>query len=250
MSPDLLAGLLCALSTAALTAAGPAVIRRLPEPSVQEVNGGTADAHAEVHSAGSRVAKVPYHALAGRPGLACQLGAAGAAVGACVGACLGIAPALIPWTYLAAVAVVLGYLDIKTKLLPTRIIAPSYAAVAALLTAAALLDASFAGLARAGLGWLAMGGFYLVLWFVHPTGIGYGDVRLAGLLGPALAYLGWGQLLTGMYAGFLLGGVCGGVLALAGLVDRRRYPFGPFMLLGALVGLMLGGTLSDWYTAR
>jgi leader peptidase (prepilin peptidase)/N-methyltransferase len=146
--------------------------------------------------------------------------------------------------------VVLGYVDIKTKLLPTRIIAPSYAVLAALLTAASLLDASFTGLARAGLGWLVMGGSYLVLWVVHPTGIGYGDVRLAGLLSPALAYLGWGQLLTGMYAGFLLGGVGGGVLALAGLVERRRYPFGPFMLLGALVGLVVGGTLSDWYTAR
>jgi leader peptidase (prepilin peptidase)/N-methyltransferase len=52
-----------------------------------------------------------------------------------------------------------------------------------------------------------------------------------------------------MYAGFLLGAIGGGVLAVAGLVDRKRYPFGPFMLLGALVGLLWGSALGDWYTA-
>ena len=92
----------------------------------------------------------------------------------------------------------------------------------------------------AGLGWLAFGGFYFLMWVVYPRGLGYGDVRLSGLLGLALGYLGWGEVLVGMYSGFLLGGIIGGVLALAKVVDRKRYPFGPFMLVGAVVGVLAG----------
>jgi leader peptidase (prepilin peptidase) / N-methyltransferase len=247
MSPDLLAALGCMVATAALATAGPAVIRRLPEPASAP---GEADARYESDGAAAAPAKVLYRELADRPALAWRLAAAGAAVGAVVGARLGAVPALPACTYLGAACVVLGYVDSQTKLLPTRIIAPSYAVVVALLAVAALLDGSLEGLERAGLGWVLMGGFYFVLWFVHPAGIGYGDVRLAGLLSLALAYLGWGQLVTGLYAGFLLGGIGGGVLALVREGDRRRYPFGPFMVVGALVGAMLGGTLGDWYTAR
>ena len=78
--------------------------------------------------------------------------------------------------------------------------------------------------------------------------MGYGDVRLAGLLGIALGWLGWSELLTGVYAGFLLGGVGGLALSLLRLVDRRAYPFGPFMLLGALVGVLAGPAVAGWYS--
>jgi leader peptidase (prepilin peptidase)/N-methyltransferase len=247
MPPDLLACLGCAVGTAVLAAAGPAVIRRLPEPSSHGAGPTVADAAVEADVPDEGTAKVPYRELAGRPGLAWRLAATGAVVGAVAGARLGAVPALLPWTYLGAVGVVLGYVDAQTKLLPTRVVAPSYAVLGALLAGAALLDGSLGGLERAGLGWITMGGFYFVLWFVHPAGLGYGDVRLAGLLGLALGYLGWAQLLTGMYAGFLLGGIGGGVMALARLVERRRYPFGPFMVLGALVGMAFGSALSDWH---
>jgi leader peptidase (prepilin peptidase)/N-methyltransferase len=102
-------------------------------------------------------------------------------------------------------------------------------------------------LLRAGLGWLAAGGTFFVLWFVYPKGMGYGDVRLAGLLGIALGYLGWAELLVGVYAGFVLGGVGGLLLAALRLVDRRSYPFGPFMLVGALLGVLLGPVVAAWY---
>lgn len=273
MSSELLVTLACAAATAALCAVSPEVIRRLPEPVDGDGAGSAVEAGApEVaavpealpttrlpaappglavpgHSQGPAAIKVPYAELADRRGLARLLAGAGALVGAVLGWRLGATPVLFALCYVGALGVVLAYLDAQTKLLPTRLIAPSYAVVACLLALAAGLDGSAGALARAGLGWLAMGGFYFVLWFVHPAGIGYGDVRLAGLLGLALGYLGWGQLVTGMYAGFLLGGIGGGLLALAGVIDRRRYPFGPFMALGALAGVVLGPTLSSWYTA-
>ena len=85
------------------------------------------------------------------------------------------------------------------------------------------------------------------MWVVYPRGLGYGDVRLSGLLGLALGYLGWGEVLVGMYAGFLLGGIIGGVLALAKVVDRKRYPFGPFMLRRRPGRRAGGGPFADWY---
>lgn len=148
------------------------------------------------------------------------------------------------------VGVVLGYIDAQTRLLPTRIIAPSYGVLIVLIGLAAAFDGDTDDLVRAGLGWLAYGGFYFLMWVVYPRGLGYGDVRLSGLLGLALGYLGWGEVLVGMYAGFLLGGIIGGVLALAKVVDRKRYPFGPFMLVGAVVGVLAGGPFADWYVGR
>jgi leader peptidase (prepilin peptidase)/N-methyltransferase len=249
MSLDPIAGSGCGLVTAALCACGPAVLRRLPEPAAAPVAspGAKADIEADVPRAAT--SKVAYRELAARRRLSWRLSATGAAVGAVVGARLGVVPALVPWTYLASVGVLLAYVDAQTQLLPTRVIAPSYAVAGCLLAFAALRDGSFGGLERAGLGWLVMGGFYFALWFVHPSGIGYGDVRLAGLLALGLGYLGWGELVTGLYAGFLLGGFGGAVLALARRADRRRYPFGPFLVLGALAGAAFGGALADLYTA-
>ncbi len=102
---------------------------------------------------------------------------------------------------------------------------------------------------RAGLGWLLAGGVFLLLWLIYPRGLGYGDVRLSGVLGIALGYLGWGELLVGVYGGFLLGGVGGGLLAVSRLVDRKAFPFGPFMLVGALVGVAWGADLWAYLVA-
>ena len=77
---------------------------------------------------------------------------------------------------------------------------------------------------------------FFVLWSIYPRGLGYGDVRLSGVLGIALGYVGSGELVVGVYAGFLLGGVGRRSALVLRIVDRKGYPFGPFMLVGALVG--------------
>ena len=70
-------------------------------------------------------------------------------------------------------------------------------------------------------------------------------MRLAGVLGLALGYLGWGELLVGLYAGFLLGGVGGGLLSVLKVVERKAFPFGPFMVAGALLGVLCGAQALD-----
>ncbi len=273
MQEELLAGLVAAVVTAVACWFGPRLIARIPEPvsdadpvaaepaePAVQTPAGTDEESAPADDplvtdiagepAPAVLTKPLYADLAARSALAPKLAVTGAVAGGLVGAQLGWEPVLGAWVYLTVIGVVLGYVDAQTRLLPTWVIAPSYGVLVVLLGVAALVDGEPELLLRSGLAWLAMGGFYFAMWFIYPRGLGYGDVRLSGLLGLALGYLGWPELFVGMYAGFLLGGVGGGLLALVKVFDRKRYPFGPFMLLGALVGLVWGPAFGTWYLNR
>jgi leader peptidase (prepilin peptidase)/N-methyltransferase len=139
--------------------------------------------------------------------------------------------------------VALGLVDWRRQLLPTYLIAPMYVALVALVLVGWAVTRDIGAVEHAGWGWLVYGGLFAVLWFVYPRGLGYGDVRLSGVLGLALGWLGWGPLLVGIYGGLILGGVGGVVLTLLKVVDRRNNPFGPYMLIGALVGVLWGGQI-------
>ncbi len=273
MHEELLAGLVAALVTAVAGWFGPRLIARIPEPEpdpepeqtegTDDVPGARLGGDEESAPADEPLVtdisenpppavtvKPLYVDLAARPGLAPKLALVGAMSGAIVGWQIGWQPLLAAWVYLAAIGVVLGYIDAQTRLLPTWLIAPSYGVLVVLIGAAGLIDGDRDALVRSAFGWLTMGGFYFLMWFIYPRGLGYGDVRLSGLLGLALGYLGWGELLVGMYAALVIGGVGGGLLALVKIFDRKRYPFGPFMLVGALVGLVWGEPFGDWYLNR
>ena len=136
-------------------------------------------------------------------------------------------------------------IDWRTHLLPTKVVWPTTLATAALVVVAWIVTGDNDDLVRAGWGFLIAYGTFFVLWFIYPKGLGYGDVRLAGVLGLALGYLGWGELLVGLYAGFLLGGIGGGLLSVLKVVERKAFPFGPFMVVGALLGVLWGAELLD-----
>ncbi|MDR6985872.1 leader peptidase (prepilin peptidase)/N-methyltransferase [Paenarthrobacter nitroguajacolicus] len=155
--------------------------------------------------------------------------------------------------YFLVMAVRLTVIDVRSHLLPNRIVFPSYAVAGVLLLAVSLL-AFFAGtgqdhlsadvFAVPGLRVLAGGAvlwlFYFVLRIIHPPGMGFGDVKLAGVLGLYLGYLGWSHVFAGTFAAFVLGGLW----SLAILLTRRgtlrsAIPFGPFMLAGAGTAMVL-----------
>lgn len=219
----------------------PAVVGRLPEPAPAsdpepdvEVDG------AERASLPPAPPKVPYAALAARPGLAWRTAVATGLVGAVLGASAGWNGSLLVLLPLAPIGVALAYVDWHTTLLPTRIIAPAYGLVVVCVLLAGFLDDDRDLVVRAGIGWAALGGFYLLLWLVYPRGLGYGDVRLSGVLGLALGYAGTAELVVGAYGAFLLGGLGGLLLGMIKVVNRKRFPFGPFMLVAALVGVAFG----------
>ena len=93
-----------------------------------------------------------------------------------------------------------------------------------------------------------MAGFYFLLAFLKPGAMGMGDVKLAGVLGLVLGWLGWGVVLFGGFLGFLLGGVLGIALMVAGKAGRKsKIPFGPFMVAGAFIAVLWGPDVVTWY---
>jgi leader peptidase (prepilin peptidase)/N-methyltransferase len=161
----------------------------------------------------------------------------------------GLAWDLPAYLYLAAIAVALALIDIDVHRLPNAIVLPSYPVVTALLLLPALVDGRWDDCLRAALGGVILFVFYFLLAFIYPAGMGFGDVKLAGVLGAYLGWLGWGALGVGAFLGFLLGGVLGALLMALGRAGRKsKIPFGPFMLLGALIAVFVGDALVDLYT--
>jgi leader peptidase (prepilin peptidase)/N-methyltransferase len=161
----------------------------------------------------------------------------------------GLARDLPAYLYLAALGVAHALIDIDAHRLPNAIVLPSYPVVAALLLLPAVVNGRWDDYLRAALGGLILFAFYFLLAFIYPAGMGFGDVKLAGVLGAYLGWLGWGALGVGAFLGFLLGGVLGAALMAVGRAGRKsKIPFGPFMLLGALIAVFVGDALVDLYT--
>lgn len=160
---------------------------------------------------------------------------------AVLAAATGPRPELAVWLLLAPVAVLLATVDRRVHRLPDRLTLPAAGAAAVLLGTAALLPEHGGSWIAALLGAATLGGFYLLLFLINPTGMGFGDVKLALSLGAALGWYGWAVLFLGGFAGFVLGAAYGfGLVALRRAGRRTGIPFGPFMIAGALVGLLIG----------
>ena len=158
---------------------------------------------------------------------------------------LAVLPAAL---FLAAISIALAAIDLDTRRLPNAIVLPSYPVLAVLLVLASALGGDWSALARAGIGGAALWLLYFLVMVAKPGGMGFGDVKLAGLLGGVLGWFGWGSLVVGAFAAFLVGGVFSVVLMLAGRAGRKSaIPFGPWMLLGAWVGILAGPAAWQWY---
>lgn len=154
-------------------------------------------------------------------------------------------PALAPaWVALAWCSAMIARTDLARHRIPDALTLGAFASGALLL----LLPWDAAAYGRAWLAALAVTSAMLVLALIGPSGLGMGDVKLAPALGLYLGFLGWGPVLVGVMAGFVLGALAAvGLLArdaiarrpLAGAL-RTALPFGPFLLLGTLVGLATG----------
>lgn len=156
---------------------------------------------------------------------------------------------LVAYLYLAAVSVALALIDLDTHTLPNAIVYPSYLVGTVLLAASGLIAGDTAALLTAGVGMVGLFALYLLIALVSPGGMGFGDVKLAGVLGLYLGFLGVGPLLIGAFAAFVLGGLYGVVLLVVKRGARSGIAFGPWMLAGAWVGVFLGSTVWDWYSA-
>lgn len=148
----------------------------------------------------------------------------------------------------AAASIALALIDLRTHRLPDAIVGPSYVLAAALLTAASATTGDVRALGRGLAGLALLGGGYYVVHLLRPEGMGRGDVKLAGLIGLITGYVGWAALAVGGFAAFVLAGAYGVTLLSTGRAGRHSgLAFGPWMLAGGWVGLLVGTPLATSY---
>ncbi|KQS59831.1 hypothetical protein ASG36_01955 [Geodermatophilus sp. Leaf369] len=145
---------------------------------------------------------------------------------------------------LAAAAVLLVLVDVRHHLLPNLVIGPTFLAGAAFLLLSAVIDGSGADLGRAAAGAGVLAAGFLLLALLSPSGLGMGDVKLAGLLGLYLGWVGWGAVLAGALAAFVVQALLAVTLLGARRVGRKgELPFGPALIVGAGIALVAGNVL-------
>ncbi|MFM6980167.1 MAG: prepilin peptidase [Micrococcales bacterium] len=129
--------------------------------------------------------------------------------------------------------------DMREKRLPNKVVWPLNAFLAIMLGIHGLLANTLDSYLRAILAGAACFVVFFALRFFSPKSMGFGDVKLSIAIGLMLGYLGWMQLLNGIFFGF----IAAAIFAIGGLLARKltmkgSLAFGPFMLLGAWIALL------------
>lgn len=151
----------------------------------------------------------------------------------------GDQPESVVFGFLALVGVALVLVDLAVQRLPDRLTLPAYPALVTLFAVTAIIEHDGGALRRAFLGGIALAACYLGIALLSGGRLGGGDVKLAGLIGLALGWLGWNSLVTGACLGFLLAAIVSLVLLAGRRVTRTTLiSFGPYMLGGALIAML------------
>lgn len=230
----LLAAVLCGLGGLLV----PRLIASIPEPEPDPEPDATQEA---------KPPKETYAAIAALPGLGPRSALAAAVVGGLVGAATGLDWSLLWLVPLVPVAVALSVVDWRTRLLPRLVVRIATVLALLLVVGVGLATGERDALIRALAGLVAVRSFFWLLWSITSAGVGFGDVRLSAIVGLVLGWVGWGALAIGVWVGFAIFSLPGVALALVRRdrsLMRKPFPYGPFMLVGALVGLVWGTRLA------
>jgi leader peptidase (prepilin peptidase) / N-methyltransferase len=160
----------------------------------------------------------------------------------------GLDAALPAYLVLFASLLAISVIDFEHKIIPNRIVYPTILVCLPLLALAAVVDGDGGRLGRALLGGAAAWALLLVVHLVSPGGMGFGDVRLSFVLGLMLGWLSFSHVVVGVFLGFLLGAVVGlGLVVVGGRSRKDAVPFGPFLAAGAVLAVLFGRPLIDWW---
>jgi leader peptidase (prepilin peptidase)/N-methyltransferase len=144
----------------------------------------------------------------------------------------------------AAFGVVLGFIDVACLRLPDPLVGAALAAGGGWLVGLSVVDSSWFALGRAGLAALVSAGAYLLLALLPGSNLGFGDVKLAAVLGFMLGWLGWPAVVLGLVLPHLINGPVALWLLLSGRAGRRAdLPLGPALLAGALLAVVFARLL-------
>lgn len=157
----------------------------------------------------------------------------------------------LAFVVLAVASGLLTVVDLAEERLPDAIVLPLLPIAAVLFTLAAWATGQWGALGRAGLAAVALFILYFLMMMFSPD-LGFGDVKLAALVGAFGGWFSWGSVLLGFAAAWILFALTG----LVALATRKRgltgselktsLPFGPFMILGAVIGVLWAGAVLPW----
>ena len=163
-------------------------------------------------------------------------------------ALVGLVWSLPAHLWFVSLTMVLILTDLDHFWLPNRIMLPGTMVGVLLLAGGAGLDGRIGDIGEA----LASGGgyfgFMLIIALVARGGFGFGDVKLAFVLGVFTGYGGWGLTVLSAFGGFFIGGVTSVVLIVARIRSRKDFiPFGPPLMVASWIAIGWGRAILDWY---
>ncbi|HTZ10127.1 MAG TPA: A24 family peptidase [Acidimicrobiales bacterium] len=173
------------------------------------------------------------------------LGVVSAAVLGGFAARIGPDAALAPFCVFGLALVAISAVDLERQIIPNRLVYPTLVTVAVLLVVASAADGAWHAVTWAAIAGAGAFAAFLVVHLAVPRGMGFGDVRLAGVTGMATGWLGLGRAFVGFLAAFVLGAAVGiAAMAVSGAGRKTRIPFGPFLAAGAVVTVLWGGPVA------
>ena len=171
------------------------------------------------------------------------------AVFACIGLRFGLSWTGAGEAALAGGLIALAFIDLEHLLLPRKIVYATLTVVAAIFVAGAATGTQWHRLLVAVISALVPWALFFAINFVSPKAMGFGDVRLALLIGFGLGWLGAGYAFLGFLVASVLGSVVGVTMMALGKAGRRTpIPFGTFLAAGALVAALAGSPVVNWYS--
>lgn len=148
---------------------------------------------------------------------------------------------------LFAALVAVTAIDIELRLIPKRIVWFAFGVGVVVFAAHAAVNGDLKRFAEAIGGAAAAFGLLFVIHLISPRGMGFGDVRLAALLGLFLGWLGPAHVGLGLFSGFVSGGLAGIAALALGRSRRSALPFAPFLAFGTVLAVLAGRPILDWY---
>ena len=149
-----------------------------------------------------------------------------------------------PFLAFLALAVAVSFTDLSHRLVPRQLLYGGLAVIVPLLVLSSSVQHTWSDLAKAAICGAVAFAVFFVIWFLVPRGMGFGDVRLSGVIGLTVGYLGVVHAYVAFLVGFVLGLVFVLVLMVGSSAGRKtRIPFAPALCIGAVVAILWGDPL-------
>jgi leader peptidase (prepilin peptidase)/N-methyltransferase len=152
----------------------------------------------------------------------------------------GLTSEFIIFVILISSLIVVSFIDIKYQIIPNEITF-SFISLGLILS----IIFNHISFINSLLGLVIPAGLLLLIAFIYKKGMGIGDVKLIGMIG---VFIGWQYALISIFIGALFGSIYGIYMMVSGAMTRKtRIPFGPFISLGAVIMILFGNILINWY---